>query len=171
VRIAAGRAHRIDGRSLFVTRPLQSLVETIIILPVIAVVLIGTMEAGRLLYAAIAVQEAAQAGALAAAQVAMSGEGCAGCRMREVCDTIVRSAIMPNGKRLAIDRDRDIWFTTQSPGIRKSATCATPVTLDSWTPGAPLTITVTHRYAFITPLPTRLKTVDLRATMTGGKAW
>lgn len=100
----------------------QSLVELAIILPVLILILVGIMDLGRVFYAQIVITNAAREGARYGSMYPMD---IAGIKARAIAEA--------QGTGIQIDPDH----------VQVSGTA---------TPGEPLTVTVTYRFAAITTL-------------------
>jgi len=150
--------------------PGQSVVEMALLLPVLILILFGVADLGRAFYYSIALQEAAQAGALVAlewqhrADCADATNPCSippcnalagiACANAQVVAAIKNSA--PSAMPIA---DTDI--TLSPAGEWATAT--------GWNAGASFQITVRNTFHFVTPIVIKSSTLNLSANISANR--
>lgn len=118
----------------------QSLVELALVLPILLILLVGTIDVGRLLFASVAMEEAAQEGALYAAFEPSPSP---------TLEDAVRARVQASSN------------ADEVSAATVSASCA-----PSPSPGA-ITVTAEYDYPLITPIADMLgTTVTIGATVT-----
>jgi len=128
----------------------QAIIELAFVLPIVMLLLLGAADVGRAFYEAIVIQNAAEAGSLAAVDFARDANVGTG---NAAVKSVIKSSTNPDVFPFIQIQDADITLDIQ------------------WSPDTPYTITVTRNFHLITPFAGRLfgggQNLPLRAVVQG----
>jgi len=129
----------------------QAIIGLAVVLPIVMLLLLGAADVGRAFFEAIVIQNAAEAGSLAAGHFARNANG--GSTGNAADRSQIKSSTNPDVFPFIQIQDADITLDIQ------------------WSPDTPYTITVTRNFHLITPFAGRLfgggQNLPLRAVVQG----
>jgi len=153
--------------------PAQGMVELGFMMPVLLLLLVGTVDLGRAFYESIAIHNAAEAGAMQAmvwtrAQDCGTGSSCPG--QSTICGSDTLAACANDYVTYAIIHGaQGVSISPSEITLGGGPSNTSPWNSSDWVKGAPFTITITHTFHFLTPWLNSNKTLTMRAVINGNR--